>query len=150
MDRKHFVVLLLLFLAGCCFLPSPTRKKASDADVVGTWQYTADYGNTVITIEFKNDGTFHQVVTPAGQARQLVQNGTWTRNGADIELTDVLMEDYSGNQKAWVAEDTFWYLTDATSGKPPLVIFGGSFPDPDSWQEFKRIGESPQPTRSPG
>ena len=133
------VVLVPVLLAGCCFLPAPTKKQATHADVIGTWQYTADFDKTIITIEFKEDGTFRQVVKPTGQSKPLVQDGTWTLDGAHIHLENILTHAGISEQEGWVPEEAGWYLIDSTSGKPRLAIFGGTFSDPDSWQEFKRI-----------
>ena len=145
--RIYLAVLAVsVLLAGCgqAFLPQRTKTKVRPAQVVGTWQYTADYGKTLITIEFKADGSFRQVVKPAGQTRQLVQTGTWKLDGASIDLEDVLTHEGFKEGKGWVPETASWDIIDSISGKPALVIFGGTHPDPDSWQEFKFIKAAAQ------
>ena len=134
------IVLLALILGGCghAFLPTPTEKKVAPADAVGTWQYPAHFGETTITIEIRADGTFHQVVKLAGNSEPLQQDGTWKLDGADIDLDKVLINEGLSDQEGWVAEPASWYFVES-SGKPPLVIFGGTHPDPDSWQEFKKL-----------
>ena len=134
------IVLFALMLCGCghAFLPTPTKKKVAAADAAGTWQYTADHGKTTITIEIRTDGTFHQVVKMAGDSDPLQQDGTWKLDGAHINLDKVLTNEGFGEQGEWAAGSASWYFVES-AGKPPLVIFGGTHPDPDSWQEFKKL-----------
>ena len=142
MSKICFTVFPISFLlVGCCFLPGKTEKKVTRADVIGTWQYTADFEKTIIAIEFMEDGTFHQIVKPVGKSNELSQDGSWNLDGADLHLENVLTHEGEGlsEQKGWVPEAADWYLTDNINDKPPFVIFGGTFPDPDSWQEFKKI-----------
>ena len=134
------VCCLSVLLVGCCFLPGPTKKKVTRADVIGTWQYTADFEKTIITIEFMADATFHQIVKPAGQSKQLTQDGTWNLDGADLHLENALTHEGFSEQNGWVPEAAGWWLIDnVISDRPAFVIFGGTCSDPDSWQEFKRI-----------
>ncbi len=134
------IVLFALILSGCghAFLPTPTKKKVAAADAVGTWQYTADHGKTTITIEIRTDGKFHQVVKLAGNSEPLQQGGTWTLDGADIKLDKVLTHEGYSDQEGWVAVPASWYFVES-AGRPPLVIFGGTHSDRDSWQEFKKL-----------
>ena len=74
----------------------------------------------------------------AGNSEPLQQDGTWKLDGADIDLDKVLINEGLSDQEGWVAEPASWYFVES-SGKPPLVIFGGTHPDPDSWQEFKKL-----------
>ena len=133
---------LLLALVGCGQwggLPDATKKKVAAADAVGTWTYTADYEKTIITLEINNDGTFQQVVKPTGREESLSSNGTWELDGVWIRLDKVLTHEGYSQDKDWVPEEASWYFVDSLSGNPLVVIFGGTHPDPDSWQEFKKV-----------
>jgi len=134
------MVLFALILGGCghAFLPTPTKKKVAPADAIGTWQYTADHDKTTIPIKLRGDGTFHQVVKLAGSSDPLEQDGSWRLEGAHIHLEKVLTHEGFSEQVEWVAETASWYFVES-GGKPPLVIFGGTHSDPDSWQEFKKV-----------
>jgi hypothetical protein len=141
--RKYIPICgLLLAILGCGQwggLPGPTNKKIAAVDVVGTWAYTADFGKTVITLTINGDGTFQQVVKPAGQKDAITGSGTWKLDGAEITLDKVLTNEGHFEQKGWVPDAVSWYLIDCIGGKPPVAIFGGTHPDPDSWQAFRKV-----------
>ncbi len=41
--------ILILCACGFAFLPEPTKKKVVKADLLGVWEYPADYGSTTVT-----------------------------------------------------------------------------------------------------
>lgn len=140
--KMRFVSCVVLFVVAGCGqwggLPEKTKKTVTAADAVGVWTYTADYGETAIALEIRNDGTFHQTVKPVGRAESLSSHGSWTLDGAKISLDKVLTNEGFSAGKGWVPEEANWYFVDNPSGDPPVLIFGGTHPDPDSWQTFTK------------
>jgi len=63
---------------GPAALPSATPKMVAPANVVGKWQYTADYGKIPVTLEMKVDGTFAQTVKRGGPFKCIAAIGLWT------------------------------------------------------------------------
>lgn len=43
--------ILILCACGFAFLPEPTKKKVVKADLLGVWEYPADYGSTTVTMK---------------------------------------------------------------------------------------------------
>ena len=138
--KNIYIFLIALFVGGCGFaaLPGPTSKTVKPKDISGTWQYTADYEKTKITLEVKADGTFSQSVVPTGATNVLTQSGVWKLDERNhIYFTSVLTHEGFENKDGWNAEEAHWWVTDGIETK--LAIFGGTHPDPDSWQEFMKL-----------
>lgn len=133
-------VLLAVLVGGCGFaaLPQPTSKTVKPKDIAGTWQYAADYGKTKLTLDVNADGTFLQTVTPTATTNVLSHSGVWKLDERNhLTFTSVLTHEGFSDKTGWVAEEAHWWVTDGTETK--LAIFGGTHPDPDSWQEFKKL-----------
>lgn len=138
--KNIHAILIVVFVGGCGFaaLPQPTSKAVKPKDIAGTWQYAADYGKTIITLEVNADGTFSQSVQPTGTTDVLTQTGTWSLDAQNgITFTSVLTNAGYGENSGWVAEESFWWVIDGFETK--LTIFGGTHPDPDSWDDFKKL-----------
>lgn len=135
MPLTRFLAILSFALAGCHFTPSPTNKAVTTNDVVGIWSFTENYGNTTVNMTFMPSGIFtQQVINPTATNMQL---GKWSLNGPHLNLTDFLAQ----VGQNWGAASMHWYLIDGD--ERPLVIFGGAFPDPDSFQHLKFVGTVP-------
>lgn len=129
--------LLMLLVSGCgvAFLPQPTSKTVTPEDIAGTWQYSADFGKTTITLTLNADGSFVQTVNPTGTTDILSHSGVWKLDERNrITFTSVLAP---SRESGWNAEEVHWWVTDGIHTR--LAIFGGTHPDPDSWQEFKKL-----------
>ena len=133
-------ILLALLVGGCGFaaLPGPTSKTVKPTDIAGTWQYTADYGKTHITLVVNADGTFSQSVKPTGTTNILTRSGAWKNDERNhCTFASVLTHEGFSDESGWVPEEAHWWITDGIKTK--LAIFGGTHPDPDSWQEFEKL-----------
>lgn len=131
-----------LMLAGCgpAFLPGTTSRPVTTNDLVGTWQYTADYGKTTIELSIQADGTYQQTVVPAGSTNSLSQSGRWTLDQRNhFRLDAVLTHEGYKSGNGWTAEEANWWITDGIGKQPKVVPFGGTHPDPDSWQRFEKL-----------
>ena len=140
--KTILVLMAMVVFAGCgpAFLPGPTSRVVNTNDVVGTWQYTADFGKTVITLEIKPEGTFQQTVSPAGGTNALSQSGRWSLDQRNhISFDAVLTHEGFKATNGWTAEEANWWITDGIGKQPKVVPFGGTHPDPDSWQRFEKI-----------
>jgi len=133
MHIKRSAAALLLLLAGCgqAFLPTATKKPVSTNDVVGTWSFPSEDKKTTIFISFAPSGNYTQTNTSAGQPAK-AYSGKWSLDGSNVRLSGFFAP-YSGKQ-----EDQSWYLTDGVSRK--FDMFGGDYPDPDSWARFTYVG----------
>jgi hypothetical protein len=142
MRAYTLVVGAITMLSGCgpAFLPEPASRPVTTNELVGTWQYTADYGKTLIQLTIRPDGTFQQTVTPTGSTKTLSQSGRWTLDERNHIRFDALLthEGYSAS-KGWTPEEVHWWVTDGIGKQPAVVLFGGTHPDPDSWQRFEKI-----------
>jgi hypothetical protein len=127
--RYWFV--LIVALAGCQFTPAPTSKTVTTNDVTGVWSFPEDYGKTTVFITFAPSGIFTQQVVTTIQTN--IQVGRWSLDGPHLELTDFLAKIDGG----WKPYSMHWYLIDG--GKRKLEIFGGAFPDPDSYQNLSYL-----------
>jgi hypothetical protein len=140
--KTILMLISVAILAGCgrAFLPNPTSLKVSASDLSGTWQYTADYGKTIITLIVRQDGTFHQTVLPSGSTNTLSQSGRWTLDQRNhINFDAILTHEGFKSTNWWIAEEANWFVTDGVGKQPKVVLFGGTHPDPDSWQVFKKL-----------
>lgn len=144
MKTEISIIVAGLIAAGCgpAFLPDATQAPVTDANVVGSWVYTGYSAGTPATITFATNHTFVQSVTTTGGT--LGATGSWTRVGANLTVSRVLMEDVP-RPPAWTESEGMWWLTDSRLAPGTLAIFGGSFPDPDAYQEFRRIAGNTGP-----
>ncbi len=130
----------LLFLSGCKQAPSATKRLPSTADIVGTWRYHSDQPKAIVTIQFNSDGTFHQEVAPANGSAKLIQQGNWDLDRQYIGVVSPLVVSVQGK---WAAMESVWIVIDSTQSPGKLSIFGGVIPDPDAYEEFTPIPNSP-------
>ena len=138
--KNIYIVLIAVLVGGCGFaaLPQPTSKTVKPKDIAGTWQYTADYEKSKIILEVKADGTFSQSVTPTGTTNISTHSGIWKLDKRNhLTFTSVLTHEGYSEEPGWNTEEAHWWVTDGIETK--LAIFGGTHPDPDSWQEFKKL-----------
>ncbi len=141
-------MLVATWLCGCGQwggLPEPTKKMVTAKDLVGTWTGNAfrpmklnQSSNYSFQFDLRADGTFEQTISVSGDTNLVHQTGTWNILGGHIELNEALLEefDFTKNIGIWKARQTIWDVLDGRGNT--FVIFGGLFPDPDSWQELKR------------
>lgn len=129
--------MLVLALTGCMFTPSATTKVVTTNDVIGLWSFTEDYGKTTVYIKFVPTGVFTQKVVSALSTNS--STGRWILNGPNLELTNFLAQVDGG----WKPYTMGWYFIDGD--KRRLEIFGGAFPDPDSFQHLKFLGPPDRP-----
>jgi hypothetical protein len=140
--KTILILISVMILAGCgpAFLPGPTSRIVSTNDLAGTWQYTADYGKTTITLTIGQDGTFQQTVHPTGSTNTLSQSGRWTLDQrSHISFDAMLTHEGFKSTNGWAAEEVNWWVTDGIGKQPKVVLFGGTHPDPDSWERFEKL-----------
>ena len=144
------ITLLAGLLCGCGqpFLPRPTKKPVTPANVVGTWSlrdfrtmtengpamyYTA-------TFSFSPDGTVFQTILPDGQTTPITNTGTWKLESGQIYLEHLLQEDWNVQEKKgeWTPKSAIWWMIHVPLNEPELIVFGGLFPDPDAYQSMKK------------
>ncbi len=113
------MTVLILACAGCSYLPDPTTRTVTPADIAGTYTYVTDDDN-VVTVHFNADGTIE-----IENSAQYSDSGTWTLDGAEIsfDIKDRVLA--SG-----------WYVTDTEDGG--FAIMGGEG-DPDGWEGMQRV-----------
>jgi hypothetical protein len=127
-----------------------TAKPWAEKDIFGSWQYRENGGTSpaTITITFNPDGTFDQLIMPDNGGARLTQRGSWAIRGTTTQPThrglvegrlnvyDALMYDGGG----WRPHDWDWWLVIDSPQRPgQLAISGGTFPDPDVYQEFLKL-----------
>ena len=116
-------------------LPERTRKTVKPSDIVGTWQYQAWPLSRFITIEFRSNGEFVQVIPQFTEDGSIQHKGTWRLEGAHLVLEDILIgleeeEPTKANVKWWIAEIMMRGDPDA------FVVFGGDSLDERFWAFF--------------
>lgn len=135
MRISPYLTALCLVSAGCQFTPSATTKSVTTNDVVGVWSFTEDYGQTTVFMTFMPSGAFTQQVVTATQTN--TQLGKWALDGPHLQLTDFLAQTGDG----WKPDSMHWYFIDGDKRK--LEIFGGAFPDPDTFQHLSYLRAAP-------
>ncbi|WFB34380.1 hypothetical protein P3T73_09420 [Kiritimatiellota bacterium B12222] len=144
--KPLFTVTLLLCIlfavSGCgpAFLPGPTSKTVFTSDIVGTWQYPADYGETTVTIEFKADHSFVQTIIPAPPAPHQIHTGTWALDHNAPQLT-LLKPVFGDSTQPWILEAASWWMIDSVRNPDLSVSICGAADDrdPDSCFEMKKL-----------
>jgi hypothetical protein len=130
-----------------------TKRPWGAAEIVGTWQYPSEYPRGVVMITFNPDGTFQQIVPTPGSTRSMSQAGHWAierksgvKNsgfvGGQVNVYGALM--FKDNK--WVPDEwTWWKVVDSKRRPGEMTIFGGTFPDPDVYDEFTRVRNTTAP-----
>jgi len=134
-------VAVAFLVGGCGFstLPGPTQKTVTKTDIVGVWQYPADFEKTIITLDLKTDGTFVQTIKRSNETESQVHTGTWTLEGTTPKLT-VLKPVFGYPEKPWIPEDANWWIIDSYQKGVTFAIFGAADDrDPDSCNEMKKL-----------
>ncbi|VTR96503.1 Uncharacterized protein OS=Leptospira santarosai serovar Shermani str. LT 821 GN=LSS_13204 PE=4 SV=2 [Gemmata massiliana] len=130
---------LLSACIGPAFLPKATAEKVTPADIVGTWQYPAEFGATAVTIELKAGGRFVQTVRHAG-GRVQAHEGPWALDGPYPRLE--VLKPVSGEPRGqeWVVEGVRWWVVGSHREGVRFALFGAAGDhDPDSCAEFERV-----------
>ncbi len=122
-QRRGLMLSLALWLGGlgcaCGWLPDPTTRSVTLADLAGRYTYTV--GEQTVTVQLNADGTFEIANSPTLTCSQ----GTWELNQAEITLECPGKYLVSG-----------WYVTDGAEGA--FAILGGEG-DPDTWDGLQRV-----------
>lgn len=157
MKKLAFLLLVPILLGGCPhLLPDKTKGKVTKADIVGTWQFEADpkwlhdvpQNNGLVTIVFKDDGTFDEKVVAPGKKEPLLQSGTWKLDRAHIELNNVLLWGATADVQGWGPASARWWIIDSGKWGVQLAIFGGCDRDPDGFHEFRKVSPSKKVSKS--
>lgn len=141
MKKIFQIFAIAIIINGCGYsdLPEPTQKKISTEDIVGIWQYPANYGKTIISIELNIDGAFTQIIKHSGQKKLKIHKGTWELDVTSPKLT-VLKPAFGDSSKPWVLEEAHWWIVDSHQKGIKFAIFGAADDrDADSCNEFKKI-----------
>ena len=142
MMKAIFSLLVFTLLIGGCghaALPGATQKNVTKADIVGVWQYPAEYEKTTVTLDLKADGAFVQTIKRSGQTKAQVHSGIWDLEGTTPKLT-VLKPVFGDASKPWVLEEANWWIIDSYRDGVTFAIFGAADDrDPDSCWEFKKL-----------
>lgn len=113
---------LLAVLSTACgilpWMPSPTSRPVTMADVAGRWTY--GYQEHMVIVQLNADGTFIIENSPESSGV-----GTWSLVGPDIEFA------YDDG-----ARMCCWYIIDRREGD--FAIMGGDG-DPDGWGGLFRV-----------
>ncbi|PJZ53713.1 hypothetical protein [Leptospira adleri] len=138
---KLISVLLCLLLAECgpAFLPEPTNEKVTRKDLVGSWEYFADYQKTRIVLDLKANGTFIQTIERPSDPKPQIQRGRWDLKDSElrIKLLKINPENRSG---PWILDWAHWWIVESTKGGSNFAISGAADDsDPDNCFEFDRI-----------
>jgi hypothetical protein len=140
--RNLILAAVALALLSACIgpaaLPEATKEKVTSADIVGTWEYPADFGKTTITLDLKPNGTFVQTIRHKNGNIQ-THEGTWTLDDSRPELK-VLKPVFGEPDKAWIEEGASWWIVESHRKGVKFAIFGAADDrDPDSCEEFEKI-----------
>jgi hypothetical protein len=137
-----FLVSIILFVIGCgpAFLPGPTKKTVNVVDLVGTWQYPANYGETEVTLELKENGTFIQTIRKSTGGIPRTYTGMWKLDGVRPQIT-LLKPVFGKYDKPWTLEKVNWWVMDSVvNDKTEFSICGAADDrDPDSCFEMKKL-----------
>lgn len=133
------ILVLILFLSQCgpAFLPEPTKRKVSRKDLVGSWEYFADYRKTRIVLDLKIDGTFSQTIERSENSKPQIHKGNWKIQGSDI-LIRVLKPVHNGSEESWNLDWVHWWIMDTEHSKF-AIVGAADDSDPDNCFEFTRI-----------
>lgn len=116
-------------------LPAPTSKPVTPLDVAGTWRLDLDSPKATVLLDFRPDGTFTETISrPEGPA-QACPGGRWSVRGPYVDLANYAS--VSGLHTGSIS----WYVIDQIGGG--RALFGGDFPDPDSFRPLRRDGDAP-------
>jgi len=126
------VVYAVSSLCGCEKVSAPIPPSA----IVGIWSYSGDGGN--VTIEFRTDRTYQQVVTTVPSNQRLEQTGEWVLQDDNLlGFKEILMYDEVGGK--WIKSFGVW--TVFRDSKNSVSIRGGTVNDPDYDVTLKRAAQ---------
>ncbi|MFN3158763.1 MAG: hypothetical protein ACE37I_05580 [Rubinisphaera brasiliensis] len=130
--RLCLMGILCLTSCGSYFLPAPTTRPVSIADLAGEWTYEPLLDDRArVLLELKPDNTYVQTVT----LPQRVQTspGRWQIEDGHIKLSAVLGPAGDWNQP----DHESWRIIDHEEGGHGFAILGGAG-DPDLWVILQR------------
>ncbi len=137
--KQVLLIFVLFYQCGPAFLPEPTKEKVTRGDLVGSWEYFADYQKTKIVLDLKLDGTFVQTIERSGNPKLQFQKGKWKINGSDL-IIKVLKPVHDGSDEPWFLDWARWWIMDSRQKGLKFGIIGAADDrDPDNCFEFKKI-----------
>ena len=102
----------------------PTGKPVMVDDVIGRWQFYLDRASVTVSVDFRPDGTFSEMILANQGGVRECPGGTWTLEGALVHLTGYI------TAVEGVSESRTWWMIDTPSG---LALFGGDDADPQTF-----------------
>lgn len=131
---RWFCLIGILCLTSCgsYFLPAPTTRPVSIADLAGVWTYDPLQDDRArVLLELKPDNTYVQTVTLPQRVQTSL--GRWQIDDGHIELNAVL-----GPADDWNQPDReSWRIIDHAEARNGFAILGGAA-DPDLWVILQR------------
>lgn len=67
--------------------PAPSARTLRPEDILGPWQFYVDAATSMVTVDLQADGHYTQVIVGNRGERQEGPGGTWTLEGAQVELS---------------------------------------------------------------
>lgn len=67
--------------------PAPPGRTLRPEDVLGAWQFYVDAATSMVIVDLQPDGRYTQVIVGNRGERQEGPGGTWTLEGAQVELS---------------------------------------------------------------
>ncbi len=143
MSRIAVVLIFLTLIGNSCIgfaaLPGPTQQDIQISDIAGMWRYYADFGETEIILDLKEDGTFIQTIEQDGKDTSQVHTGQWSLEGAWLKIS-VLKPRLDNSSASWIEEEANWWVIESYKGGTEFAVFGAAEDsDPDNCYEFERI-----------
>ena len=102
----------------------PTGNPITVDDVVGRWQFYLDRASVTVSVDFRPDGTFSEMVLANQGGVREWPGGTWTLEGPLVHLAGYV------TAVEGVSESRTWWMIDTPSG---LALFGGDDADPQTF-----------------
>ena len=102
----------------------PTGKPVMVDDVIGRWQFYLDRASVTVSVDFRPDGTFSEMILANQGGVRECPGGTWTLEGALVHLTGYV------TAVEGASESRTWWMVDTSSG---LALFGGDDADPETF-----------------
>lgn len=131
MKRIGMFAITALLITGCGSGDGTTSPPSSSPSIVGTWEWGSD--NTLVTITFDADGTWHATYVYGSSDEGPWGRGTWEENSdhapgnvawsvtnpEDIEIVvGLLGRDYIPDQVFFYGDDgTYKYFHQGTTGR---------------------------------
>jgi len=141
MKTGIYLLAASLLIGGCGFaaLPGPTQKEVTKSDLVGVWQYPADYEETTVTLDLRADDSFTQTIQRSGKAKPQIHTGSWKLEDNSPKLK-VLKPVFGYPRRPWVLEDVNWWMVSSYQKGIDVAICGAADDrDPDSCFEMRKL-----------